>query len=376
MNESLQMAIQLFRSGETKTGRHMLVEFLKREPDNENAWLFMAEVVQDIDRQIECLERVLSINPQNTYALETLTDLRSRVEEENSIQLGSARIDQTSFHTHQTQGAHRINGKPFPQQPHDWPPPPPSALGIHFASNAKEADNTDRVGSKQSPSQPPLYSVWSHPNGGHTRLIVLGKDALMTAKPPKKVLPYLCSTVLSGRIPVSADFPEKVIMFGSIRQISYSKRGRCISIKHEKNGEIKKDILDFASQYDRSSLLKILRERTGGTERSYVYRSNRFKALLVPFTVIILVILSTLLFYSIGWQSPLSAEASALEETTLKLNQIPWLLEWVGFTAVLSLTGLALGSALLWAFGCIFYPPEQTIITPPSQKLDPSSIGT
>ena len=70
MSDSLQLqqAITAIKSGNKETGKQLLIEVLKVNPRNENAWLWMTKVVSSNDERIRCLQNVLKINPDNEIA--------------------------------------------------------------------------------------------------------------------------------------------------------------------------------------------------------------------------------------------------------------------------------------------------------------------
>jgi hypothetical protein len=75
MSTQLQRAITAIKSGDKKTGKQLLTKALQADPRNEKAWLWLAHVVDSPKQSQECLERVLTINPQNENARRGLTKL-------------------------------------------------------------------------------------------------------------------------------------------------------------------------------------------------------------------------------------------------------------------------------------------------------------
>jgi tetratricopeptide (TPR) repeat protein len=51
-------------------GRKLLMQSLKLDPNNDMAWLWLTRAVDDPDKRLQCLDRALSINPDNAQALE------------------------------------------------------------------------------------------------------------------------------------------------------------------------------------------------------------------------------------------------------------------------------------------------------------------
>jgi hypothetical protein len=71
----LDSAIRAIENGEMALGQTLLRKLLDDDPYNERAWLWMAVAAPTQRQRIEFLEQVLSINPYNPAALETLREL-------------------------------------------------------------------------------------------------------------------------------------------------------------------------------------------------------------------------------------------------------------------------------------------------------------
>jgi len=68
MTANLQLAIQTIKDKDYDYGRKLLEEIIEENPDNENAWLWMSQVMQTDQERYDCLTQVLRINPNNKYA--------------------------------------------------------------------------------------------------------------------------------------------------------------------------------------------------------------------------------------------------------------------------------------------------------------------
>ena len=55
--------------GDKLAARRLLDELIINEPNNEQAWLLLAEVVDDLNEVSDCLQHALAIDPQNQAAL-------------------------------------------------------------------------------------------------------------------------------------------------------------------------------------------------------------------------------------------------------------------------------------------------------------------
>lgn len=56
------------RTGDNALARQMLTQVVERDPNNEQAWMWLSGVVAESEEQQICLENVLVINPRNTKA--------------------------------------------------------------------------------------------------------------------------------------------------------------------------------------------------------------------------------------------------------------------------------------------------------------------
>jgi hypothetical protein len=67
-SDFLQLGIAAFKAGNKQDARHYLFKAIEKEPNNEQAWLYMAAALDDLDKRRQCLYRVLSINPSSQVA--------------------------------------------------------------------------------------------------------------------------------------------------------------------------------------------------------------------------------------------------------------------------------------------------------------------
>ncbi|MCS6909775.1 MAG: tetratricopeptide repeat protein [Anaerolineales bacterium] len=71
------------RERQLDEARRLLTEAVRADPRHENAWLALASALTDINQAIDCLKRVLVINPNNKTAQEWLKlALRERARQE------------------------------------------------------------------------------------------------------------------------------------------------------------------------------------------------------------------------------------------------------------------------------------------------------
>jgi len=74
-------ASQAAANGDKDTARNLLDELIVNQPDNEQAWLLLADMVEDLNEVDDCLQHVLAINPQNQAARQKLATLLIRLPE-------------------------------------------------------------------------------------------------------------------------------------------------------------------------------------------------------------------------------------------------------------------------------------------------------
>jgi len=78
MNELINQAQAALLSGDLSRARGHLAQVIQQEPLNVLAWLMLSEVVHEPERQRECLQRVLTLEPQNQTAQKRLAPLKLR----------------------------------------------------------------------------------------------------------------------------------------------------------------------------------------------------------------------------------------------------------------------------------------------------------
>lgn len=87
MDEYLvSQAIKAYKAGSRSLARIRLTDALKQNPNNEAAWLWLAAVVDEREKKLECLQRILKINPANTDALEAISRLAKQPTIEQIVQ--------------------------------------------------------------------------------------------------------------------------------------------------------------------------------------------------------------------------------------------------------------------------------------------------
>ena len=74
-------AIEAAARGDKLAAKSLLDVLIFNEPGNEQAWLLLAEVVEDLNEVSDCLQHALVINPHNQVAQQKYDELLRRVPE-------------------------------------------------------------------------------------------------------------------------------------------------------------------------------------------------------------------------------------------------------------------------------------------------------
>lgn len=73
----LAKAAELVRRKQYQAAQPLLVQIIKQQPTSEDAWYLLSFVVTDQRQQIDCLQRVLRLNPMHRPAQDRLVDIMS-----------------------------------------------------------------------------------------------------------------------------------------------------------------------------------------------------------------------------------------------------------------------------------------------------------
>jgi tetratricopeptide (TPR) repeat protein len=71
-NALYHQAVAAIKANDNEKARKLLVEAVRANPRHEEAWLALASILTDMDQAMDCLKRVLILNPSNTTAKEWL----------------------------------------------------------------------------------------------------------------------------------------------------------------------------------------------------------------------------------------------------------------------------------------------------------------
>lgn len=77
VTETLQKGIRAARRGKKEAARQLLAQVVEADPNHEEAWMWLARVVDDPQQKAACLQRVVDINPDNQWAAEQLAAVQA-----------------------------------------------------------------------------------------------------------------------------------------------------------------------------------------------------------------------------------------------------------------------------------------------------------
>ncbi len=75
-DDLFSQALAAIKANRHDEARNLLIQLVSADPQHEQAWLWLADLVSDQEETISCLERVLALNPNNAIAAEWLSSLR------------------------------------------------------------------------------------------------------------------------------------------------------------------------------------------------------------------------------------------------------------------------------------------------------------
>src|SRR5690348_9400116 len=74
LDDLLQRGKIAANNNDSALARRLLSQVIQRDPRNETAWLWLSGVVETPERMRYCLQKVLSINPDNDHAQAAMRD--------------------------------------------------------------------------------------------------------------------------------------------------------------------------------------------------------------------------------------------------------------------------------------------------------------
>jgi hypothetical protein len=82
----LNQAIFMAKTGNFERALRILAQILKENPKNEEAWIWLSVCVDDDKKRVDCLRKVLEINPRNDQAKKELNHVVSRLQDKSKLE--------------------------------------------------------------------------------------------------------------------------------------------------------------------------------------------------------------------------------------------------------------------------------------------------
>jgi hypothetical protein len=79
-SDELKLAASFIRDRQPEAARRLLIPYVKANPQDANAWLLLSYVLDDQERQIDCVKRALQLAPGSTQAQKRLQLLRRKAQ--------------------------------------------------------------------------------------------------------------------------------------------------------------------------------------------------------------------------------------------------------------------------------------------------------
>jgi thioredoxin-like negative regulator of GroEL len=96
-NKQLKQAITAYKSGEKQKAQKLLARLVKAEPNNEEAWFWLAACIENPEQRQYCLKRVLKINPDNVQAKRALKKSEERQASQQAITQPTKKVSRGKF---------------------------------------------------------------------------------------------------------------------------------------------------------------------------------------------------------------------------------------------------------------------------------------
>ena len=90
MNEKLQQAIAATRNGQTKEAQLLLTQILKEDPNQTHAWFLLSHLVDEKQKKIAYLHKVLALDPDHDKARQMLARLEGAKAKPAAVEMETA----------------------------------------------------------------------------------------------------------------------------------------------------------------------------------------------------------------------------------------------------------------------------------------------
>jgi hypothetical protein len=184
MPDLLIQAMSAKQSGNTNLAKQLLSQAIIQNPQNEAAWMLMAEVVDEVKLRRNCLEKVLAINPDNSAAKLELSKL-------NTSPLGPIMRGERNKPLETSKEAPKPEKTPPFTPPFTWDGKPEQYLALGDLTFPDLSDEEENL----MPETPPTFD-WANESEEPDKTIdkifeAVSKPELASEPPPQKEVNWL-----------------------------------------------------------------------------------------------------------------------------------------------------------------------------------------
>lgn len=197
--DRVERARELYQQGDTEAARAILLDVLRQNRDDAQAWAAMAQIVDSVEEQVRCWEEVLRILPGNSFAQKQIDSLQTAGMQTESLFTGPS--------------------------PYDPPPFSPPQFNAQAAINQQTKQIEDQFHDMEDEFHKLEDNI--------TRLSTVIKDLeeyerVEDAKERRRqtgILPIVLflGTLMGSLLGATADFGETVDTFNQFRSVTYPK---------------------------------------------------------------------------------------------------------------------------------------------------------
>jgi hypothetical protein len=326
MSERLQQATVLIKSGKNQEAQQLLAKLLSDEPNNDQAWLWMSAVAPAEKRRY-CIEKALSINPNNLQARQALNRLT------------------------QPPATVAVN-PPQPQAATNTPVTPPQAPATHQPSAVVAPSTTPPVANQARPE------IWVNKQKSIIYITILTGTEIVTGILNPGLAKQAQAQLQQNKLPLEMMIRPKRIPLNRIAEIRETLA--TVTVKYTEDSKPESEDLMCKDGEMADAMLNALESRFGGAFVRMATPVEKGAILGVAGLVSIVILAVTAFFY---WGA---LEVAAGSRPTGRGSSLAWLLEMLGPNGVMCIGGVVLLLAVVVTAVNLKNPPLTTKLLPKS----------
>lgn len=92
-NGLMDQARRALREGRPEDAQAVLINIVARAPENDEAWMLLADTLSDTEKKLDCLEHARRLNPHNSAVLRALAELKNATPAPQPVRAPAVRAD-------------------------------------------------------------------------------------------------------------------------------------------------------------------------------------------------------------------------------------------------------------------------------------------